>query len=408
MSFYIPIFLIVLALLAVFLRADFILALVYLLLGVYITGRIWGNRALKNVVGIRTHPSHVFFGEKIPIQLVIRNLGFLPVVWLQFLESLPMELATGSRNIREVISLPPHGSLEFLYILEGRKRGIYNIGPLFLTSGDLFGIGNPQNTKINSENVIVYPKIIPLSKVGIPSRSPMGILRFNQPIFEDPTRIRGKRDYTSGDSLRRVDWKASAASGRLQVKLYEPSIALETAIFLNLNAKEYDRYSRIDASELGIIVAASLASWVVGKRQSVGLYTNGIEVLPESEYGLVPGSSPLERNPLGLPPRKGRGHLMRILETLARVQVSETYPLVQLLRQEIPHLAWGTTLILISTNLDEEMFDGLFQANRAGIKTMLIPCGPLAGAEEIRKRARFFNFPFHHIYTEKDMDIWRK
>ena len=54
-----------------------------------------------------------------------------------------------------------------------------------------------------------------LTSLSLPSHSPLGTLRHTQPIFEDPSRVTGKRDYISGDSLRRVDWKATAATGRL-------------------------------------------------------------------------------------------------------------------------------------------------------------------------------------------------
>ena len=87
--------------------------------------------------------------------------------------------------------------------------------------------------------------------------------------------MRGKRDYVASDSLRRMNWKASASTGRLQIKQFEPSIALQTEIFLNLNASEYVTKHRIDATELAIVVAASLANWAVIQKQAVGLTTNG-------------------------------------------------------------------------------------------------------------------------------------
>src|SRR3972149_2468824 len=67
-----------------------------------------------------------------------------------------------------------------------------------------------------------------------PPQSPMGNLPPPQPIFEDPSRVIGKRDYVAGDSLQRVDWKATAVVGRLQVKQYQPSTARETLIVLSL------------------------------------------------------------------------------------------------------------------------------------------------------------------------------
>ncbi len=166
------------------------------------------------------------------------------------------------------------------------------IGPLSLYSGDLLGVSGDLQRSQPPDHLTVYPKIVPLTSVKLPSRSPMGTLRHTQPVFEDPSRVRGKRDYVSGDSLRRVDWKATAAAGRLQVRLFEPSIALETAIFLNLNNAEYDSRAPFMATELAIVVAASLANWVVAQRQAVGLFSNGIDPLQDDQL------------PQSIPPRR--------------------------------------------------------------------------------------------------------
>jgi len=395
MSEYIFIFLIVLAIIAAILRADFVLILIYILLGVYTVGRWWSQWALKTVHVSRTLNHRAFLGEKISVFLEIYNRGRLPIVWLQFQESLPSALIpTGS--FQHVVSLSPGERLKFEYMLTGRRRGYYDIGPLKLYSGDIFGLTGEQERLMEGDHVVVYPKIVPLTKVNLLSRSPMGTLRHKQPIFEDPTRILGKRDYVAGDSLRRVDWKATANTGRMQVKLFEPSIALETAIFLNLNVAEYNSRTRFDATELGIVVAASLANWVSGLRQSVGLNTNGLDPLLKDVYAQP------------VPPRRGRSHLMRILDVLARIQAAESTDFVQLVRQQMVHLSWGTTLILITPNIDEVLFDALFQAQRAGLNAILVPCGPIAGLSQIRQRADYFGFQFFHILNERDLDIWRQ
>jgi hypothetical protein len=99
---------------------------------------------------------------------------------------------------------------------------------------------------------------------------------------------------------------------------------------------------------------------------------------------------------------------MRILDLLARVQAVEAIPMVELVRQQIIHLPWGATLIAISPNLDETLFDALFQARRDGLNVVLVPCGPLADAASVRQRATYFGFPLYHLLEEKDMDIWRR
>jgi uncharacterized protein (DUF58 family) len=393
-SFFLP-FLILLAFVAVILRADFVLTLIYLFVGAFAMAHWWSRRALHSVSYTREFSQRAFLGEKMEVSLEVYNHSLLPVAWLQLRENLPPELAISS-VFERVISLGPGARITFNYQLEGRKRGYYQIGPLSVYSGDVFGVAGDLQLIYPADYLTVYPKIVPLTKVKLPSRSPMGTLRHTQPIFEDPNRVRGKRDYVSGDSLRRVDWKATAAAGRLQVRLFEPSISLETAIFLNLNTAEYDRHGRYVATELAIVVAASLASWVIGQRQAVGLLSNGIDPLQA------------DQQPQSLPPRRGRGHLMRILEVLARLQAAETYPLVELLQREVVNLSWGTTLLLITSNLDEALYDGLFQAHRRGLDIVLLPCGPVPEVKVAQGRAGYFGFGFYQIFTEKDLDLWRR
>jgi uncharacterized protein (DUF58 family) len=223
----------------------------------------------------------------------------------------------------------------------------------------------------------------------------LGTIRHTQPIFEDPTRVIGKRDYVAGDSLRRVDWKATAATRRLQVKLFEPSIALETTIFLNLNPAEYLVRYQHEATELGIVVAASLASWLARKKQPVGLMTNGLD--PLSGGAVV----------RPVPPRAGRGQITRILETLARVKVGEGMAFIDLIQQERVNLSWGTTLVFITATAEEAFFDEVFRASRAGLNAVLVLCGPVPGIRETRARAEYFGIPLVHFQSERDLDIWR-
>ncbi len=83
----------------------------------------------------------------------------------------------------------------------------------------------------------------------------------------------------AGDSQRRIHWKASAHEDRLLVKKFQPAISLNVAIVLDLNRQAYPISGAIGSSEWAIIVAASLASHVVGQRQPVGLITNGLDSL---------------------------------------------------------------------------------------------------------------------------------
>jgi uncharacterized protein (DUF58 family) len=386
--------LIILAALAIFLREDIILALVYFLVGVYALSRWWSRRALKTVEYSRSFQRRAFLHDQVPVRLEVINRRWLPVPWLQLTETLPLELIVPS-TYRSVTALGPYARQQFTYTLHADRRGYYTIGPLYFRSGDLIGLHEELDTVGAPDHLIVYPKIIPFARVRLPSRSPIGTLRHTQPIYEDSSRVRGKRDYVAGDSLRRVDWKATAALGRLQVKQFEPSIALETTIFLNLNADEYAQRTRLDSTELAIVIAASLANWIIGQRQSAGLSVNGADPIG------------VEEKPQLLPPRKGRAHLTRILEVLARIRSIPTTPFAQIVQREAPHLPWGTTVILITGALDDQLFDEIFRARRAGLNVVLILCGTVKNLQEIQHRAEHFGIPVQHFAHERDLDVWR-
>jgi uncharacterized protein (DUF58 family) len=374
---------------------DFVFTILYLLAGAYIFSRLWSARSIGGVHYTRGFPDRVFHGEEVPVRLEVTNTSIFPILWLRLQESVPTELAP-AMPLKQVISLGPRGHASFDYVMKARKRGYYTVGPMFASTGDLFGMGGEQRSEGGVGNLTVYPRIFYFTSLKMPSHSPMGTLRHHQPIFEDPSRVMGKRDYTVGDSMRRVDWKATAATGRLQVKQFEPSMALTSSIFLNLNEEEYGRYSRIDSLELAIVVAASLANWMIAKKQTVGLTTNGVDPLTNKQ----------PFNPLL--PRKGRNHLMRILDILARVQHVQQVPFVSLLHDAMLHLTWGTTLILITGQADQPLFEELFRLRQSGFSTVLVLIGQTPDVKDAKARGQQFGFPVYHFRNELDLDIWRQ
>jgi uncharacterized protein (DUF58 family) len=388
-------FLLVLLAIAAVLKGDFAFTILYLIVGTCLLAPLWNRYAIRKLRIQRTFEPHAFLGEYLPVRLQIQNTGILPIVWLRIRESIPTALATFPK-LEEVLSLPPKGQAELVYKLHARKRGRYAIGPFFASSNDVLGLSGGYQIEGAPGYLTVYPYIIPLFNVKFPSRSPLGTLRHHQPIFEDPSRVLSKRDYIAGDSMRRVDWKASAVVGRLQVKQFEPSIALETTIFLNLNRNEYPDQARIDSTELAIVIAASLANWIISKKQSVGLVTNGGDPLAADTL-VQPISS-----------RKGRGHLMNILEILARVQLSERMAFTELVRNRSAHLPWGTTLVLIAGQADESLFDELFQAQRRGQDVVLVIAGRGGNLQATRRHAHYFSIPFFAFRNEAEVNDWRK
>lgn len=421
-------------------RIGFYYYIAYFFIIAAILSRLWVDRAARALELRRILVDHAFLDEEVRIRLEAVNKSRLPIPWVRVHDRLPARL-TPLDAFRAVISLRPRESRSLEYALDARWRGYYPLGPVTVTVGDVFGFRQRVLTTERSHYLTVYPKIVPLSELGLPSRSPLGHLRTHQVMYEDPARVNGVRDYIRGDSLRKINWKVSAALGKLQVKTHEPAITLETALFLNLNAQEYDLSYVEPATEFAIVVAASLASHLTELRQPVGLVTNARDPaaapedaeeedeLEEDARGRTDGGGtsagapgarqegadsrdPRMRTaepqvpPIVVPPGKGRAHLMRILEVLARAEAKGTIPIADLLKAQAARLPWGSTIIIITWGRAPGLLDTLLALRRANFIPVLVLVR-FGQRDTYSTEVRAMAIPVHEVRKEEDIDVFR-
>ncbi len=276
-------FIVILFILAAILRIDFFFTILYLFIGVYFMARFWSRRVLKKLKIQRVFQQRAFLGERVTVTLQLENLSRLPVPWLMLNDSFSTVLSSPP-FFREVIALGSKARQSLQYTLSARRRGYYLIGPLLLETGDLLGINRRINGQVEANHLIVYPKILSISQLGLPTHSPQVILSTTTPLFRDPTRIIGVQNYVPGDNPRHIHWPASATTGQVLVKQFQTAIARDNAIFLNLDRADYGRPGQADISiELAIVVAASLAHHaLILEDLPLGLVTTAIDPLSKS------------------------------------------------------------------------------------------------------------------------------
>jgi uncharacterized protein (DUF58 family) len=282
-------------------------------------------------------------------------------------------------------------------------------------TGDLFGLYRERQGQVPASYFTVYPRIVPLNQLGLPSRLPFGTIASQQRLFADPARPLGVRDYQSGDSLRQINWKASAHTRHLLVRTFQPAISLETAVLLNLNNEEYQRRTRLDAIEWAIEVAASLAAHLIEQRQAVGLISNGADPLQgELNPNFDEASGRLQRdqaqNATASPisPRTGRSQLMRLLEQLARLEAVDTVPFADWLPRACHNLSWGTTLLVITPNGDDATCQALHRLVRLGFNPVLLTVEKVYQFGQVQERAKHLGFTAYEVAHDEDLDRWRQ
>ncbi|HMA35242.1 MAG TPA: DUF58 domain-containing protein [Chloroflexia bacterium] len=377
---------------AALLRIDFFFTVIYFLAALVLLSRLWIGRSGRQLHIRRAFADHAFTGDKVPIDLTIENQGWLPIPWLEIRESMPAALMGGPFPPR-VVSLGPHEAWHGRYTLGCIRRGYYTLGPAQLQTGDLLGVRQLALQAPEPRRLTVYPRVVPLARLGLPTRSPLVALPARAPLFEDPSRLRGVRDYRPGDARRRMHWSATARLDRPVVKQYEPAIARQTMICLDLDRASYETRRRFEATELAICAAASLAAQIAGgEGLPAGLLTEAQDPLTGTQRLIV------------VPPRAERGHLVTgILEVLARVDLATGTAFPDLLRRESVQLAWGTTLAVLTGQASSALLETLLYLRRRGFVVVLILVQP--GYRPAADESRLAGMVVYRIGQESHLEV---
>ncbi len=349
-----------------------------LLLLVWGITRLWERYCLTRIeYRRRLSQKRVFFGEEVELELEVANRKPLPLPWLEIDDEVPEGIGYGRGKISpshlpsrllltNLFSLGWYHRIRRRYRLRCDQRGSFTFGPTRIRSGDLFGFSRQEMSIADLDHLTVYPRVLPVDAFGIPSKQPLGEIRMKRFIFEDPILSMGVREYHYGDSLRRIHWKTSARSGRLQTKVFEPTTSIDVGIFLDVRTVVPPTWGTISQlQELGIIAAASIASQAMAAGHRVGFYVNQTRQHTGERIRLAPSQHAEQ--------------MVRILEALAQIHSSiEIVPAARFVAAESRNLPWGSTILMIAAVPSEALLASLLSIKRAGRSVALVQVG---GAE---------------------------
>jgi uncharacterized protein (DUF58 family) len=226
-------------------RLGLLVYAMYVLLGVLLASRVFSKRWIESLqVERRCSGAALEQGEQVEVTLIMRSQHRVP--WILVEDSLPLEALTpvlprvraiGPRM--HLLNFTASEKKVIRYRVEFLMRGFYQIGPLLMETGDLFGLHRRYRIATAPEYVTVYPKVVTVEEYELASRRPVGEVKMTHRLFEDPTRISGVRPYQQGDAMNRIHWKASARTGQLQSKTYEASSVAGAAILLDFHRESY-------------------------------------------------------------------------------------------------------------------------------------------------------------------------
>ena len=250
----------------------------------------------------------------------------LPVVKLSFKMDRSIEIdedrnATVSdmTNVVEYFGLGGHEAVTRRQPVRAAKRGFYLIGEADLALPDFFSDGVRYLRIRQAASLLVCPRMIEADEVIDISQQIVGEVIARNRLYQDVFSFRGIREYTSGDPLSTINWKASARTGEYMVNIRDHTCGQHVRFLLDLEPPSI-RY-REELLEQGIRLAYTLAGRCIWAQIPVSLASNGRDTITGKEVETESGSS--ER------------HLGAIGEALARISLSvKPRPFPELLRQE--------------------------------------------------------------------------
>src|SRR5258708_13925496 len=189
--------------------------LVYSLGLVVAGGALWAN---WNVAGLELGRRHrgrrVQVGDPFVEQAVLEAVAgpgqLWPRLWLELHDASDFP----GHHLDGVLSLGPVGHKVWELRSVCTRRGRFTLGPVWVTSGDPFGIFLVSRNLTDGTPVVVYPRTVRLPRFGrVPGELPGASVPRVRVQFSTPN-VSSVRDYHPRDAVNRIHWPTTPPTPR--------------------------------------------------------------------------------------------------------------------------------------------------------------------------------------------------
>lgn len=332
----------------------------------------WTLRGIQFRRSSRTLRSQV--GQVFEEKFDVTNPGRLPRLWIEIRDQGNLPGAHSSHVLTMVGSKETHTFISRTRLLQ---RGVFNLGPTRLISGDPFGLFPVERTFSVENTLLVYPQLLEIHSFP----NPPGFLPGGEALRRRTTQITsnaaGVREYAAGDPLNRIHWLSTARRNRLMVKEFELDPLAEVWIFVDSSGdvqverprppsepgiqevwrKKYQFKLPPSTIEYAVTIAASLSRYYIRRGRAVGLVSTGhsLRVLPSD---------------------RGGRQLGKILEALALLQPDVDLPLHAMVEAQARYLPRGSTVVIITPSGTEGVYLTADILRRRGMRPVMVLLDP--------------------------------
>ncbi len=288
-----------------------------------------------NVGGLdlrRRHRAHRLRVGDVFVEQAVLEAGpgagqWLPRLWIEIHDRSDLP----GHHLDRVLSLGPLGHRVWELRSTCVQRGRFTLGPVWVTSGDPFGLFRASRKLVEGATIIVYPRTVPLARFGrLPGQLPGGSVAGQRAQYTTPN-VSSVRDYQPGDPFNHIHWRTTARAGRLIVREFELDPATDIWLVVDLGRDVQAGAGAESTEEYAITTVASMARLFLDQGRSVGLVCQQATI----------------------PADRGPRQLERILESLAVVRAMSHLTLEVMLTAETSRFTRSSTLVVVTPSVSE-------------------------------------------------------
>ncbi len=242
------------------------------------------------------------------------------------------------------------------------RRGEYSIDEVEFVGNDYFLRRKYVEKREVTAKLTVYPSLVGVERLLPVFQKSYGEMATSMPLFEDPFEYIGVRDYMPGDTMNRINWKASAKTGKWQVRTSAYTASEPAVVLLNLESP--GTFTNYAAMEENIRIACSLICYLDARGFATTLLTNGTE------------GSVLSGN--------GREHIARVRTHLAKISYDKlACSGAEMLRKRSEKIGVNSHVFFLSSAGKTEIREELMKFFERGISLTWV--APVFGGEDDTK-----------------------
>ncbi len=292
----------------------------------------------------RRLPGSLAVGARYRVELELANRGGARAEVVVF-DHAPAKL--GARGLPLALALEPGRTASFEYEIEPTGRGELAFGRVELVARSSFGLWRRRLFAGEAQHVRVYPNFRAVSRYELLAAAnrtgELGIRR--RPQRGEGLEFRQLREYREGDTLRQIDWKATARLRRAISREYEEERDQQIVFLLDCGRKMHARDGARSHFDFALDAVLLLAHVALRQGDAVGLAT----MSGERRW---------------LAPRKGAKQLQRVLNSVfdleSGTRASDYLAGAEALARRLAKRA----LVVIVSNLRDEDHGELLRAAR--------------------------------------------